>query len=311
MNTATAFAPASVGNVAVGFDVLGHALEGVGDRITARRSKRPGVRIVAIRGLACRLPVDVLANTAGKAATEMLQSEAAGFGVTLEIEKGIPIGSGMGGSAASAVGAVVAVNALLDTPLDEAALLRAAMAGEALASGGHAHADNIAPCLYGGLTMVSPRPPWQVTRLPVPAQLRCVLVHPCLSINTSASRAALAPTVPLSQVVDQIDALSGFVAGCFRNDIELIARSLRDPIVEPQRAHLVPGFADAKRAALEAGALGCSLSGSGPSLFAWAGPDQISAVGAAMQSVFAARGVKSSRWVSRLDAAGARIEAAA
>lgn len=308
MKAATAFAPASVGNVAVGFDVLGLALERPGDRVTARRSRAPGVRIVALRGLPCRLPVTAQRNTAGRAAASLLQALDAGHGVDLEIEKGIPIGSGMGGSAASAVAAVVAVNAIADEPLEPHELLAHALEGEALASGGVAHADNIAPCLYGGLTLVDGD---AVTQIPTPKNLRCVVIHPDLRIETRAARAALAAHVPLPAVVDQIAALAGFLAGCYTGDNELIGRSLRDPIVEPQRAHLVPGFTYVKRAALDAGALGASLSGSGPSLFAWAERGRADAVATAMQAAFAARGTGSRRFISPLDAQGARVEVAA
>lgn len=308
MSSATAFAPASVGNVAVGFDVLGLALEAPGDRVTARRVEGPGVRIAALRGLPCRLPVLAQSNTAGKAVMSLLEAVGADFGVALEIEKGIPIGSGMGGSAASAVAAVVAVNALLAQPLERDELLAHALAGEALASGASAHVDNVAAALFGGLTLSVPGPRVQVTSLPTPAGVCCIVVHPDLQIETRAARAALAGQVPLGQVVDQIGALAGFIAGCYRDDLELIGRCLRDPIVEPQRAHLVPDFAAVKRAALEAGALGASFSGSGPSVFAWAGAAAADTVAAAMQSVFAAGGVGSRRYVSALDAPGARIE---
>lgn len=308
MKSVTAFAPASVGNVAVGFDVLGLALESPGDRVLARRRAERGVIIGVMRGLPCRLPADAARNTAGKAALSLLAAAEASFGVELEIDKGIPIGSGMGGSAASAVAATIAVNALLDKPLDDEQLLSHALAGEALASGGHAHADNVAPCLYGGLTLVSTAAPLTVTRLPTPSGVACIVVHPDLRIETRAARAALAAAIPFATVVEQMGALAGFVAGCYRDDLDLIARNLRDPLVEPQRAHLVPGFAAVQQAALEAGALGASLSGSGPSTFAWAPECDAPRVATAMQSVFAAHGIASRPFISGLGTRGARIE---
>ena len=312
MNQAIAFAPASVGNLGVGFDVLGLAIAGPGDRCTASRVSEPGVRLTAVRGLPVALPLQAERNTAGRASASLLESVHADFGVELELEKGIPMGSGMGGSAASAIAAVVAVNALLDEPLARADLLVHALEGESLASGGAAHADNVAPALFGGLTIVLPGKhagEWHVTPVPAPSELRCVLVHPHLEVETSAARAALEPVVPMPQVVEQIGAVAGFIAGCHNGDLDLIRRSLRDPIVEMQRAHFVPDFYAIQSSALQEGALGCSLSGSGPSMFAWCQHDDAERIAAVMQSSFAARGIGSDFWVSPLDAPGARVEA--
>lgn len=308
MSSVTAFAPASVGNVAVGFDVLGQALAGPGDRCTARRAATSGVTITAIRGLPDAIPGEAALNTAGRAAQSLLDATDAGFGVELELDKGIPLGSGMGGSAASAVAGAVAVNALLEQPLPTAKLLIHAMNGEYLASGGTPHADNVAPSLYGGLTLVSGGDKRRVSALPVPPGLQCVLIHPHLQIETSVGRAVLSDNLPTDRVIDQIAALGGFIAGCFREDIELIADSLRDSIIEPQRAHMVPGFYDVKNNALDCGALGCSLSGSGPSIFAWTRDVDSEAVASAMQAAFAGHGLASDKWISRLDAPGATIQ---
>lgn len=310
MTTVTALAPASIGNVAVGFDVLGQAIAGPADRCTATRTAVPGVTITALQGLPCAIPVAAEKNTAGAAALSLLQSTGAGFGVELVLQKGIPLGSGMGGSAASAVAAVVAVNALLDEPLAPAALLAHALAGEALASGAVPHADNIAPSLFGGLTLVQGETDPAVVSLPVPTGLGAVVVHPHVELQTSAARAVLRPDVPLEQAIEQVAAVAGFVAGCYRDDKNLIRRSLLDAIVEPQRAHMVPGFHDVKNAAVESGALGCSLSGSGPSMFAWAATADCESVAAAMQAAFAAHGLASDSWTSPLDAPGARVESA-
>ncbi|NNM19911.1 MAG: homoserine kinase [Gammaproteobacteria bacterium] len=304
----TAFAPASIGNVAVGFDVLGQAIAGVGDRCTARLTSAKGVTIKAVQGLPCAVPVTAEKNTAGAAAISLLEAADADFGAELIIHKGIPLGSGMGGSAASAVAAVVAVNALLDEPLSQECLLAYALAGEALASGAVPHADNVAPSLLGGLTLVQGWSDQHVVSLPVPSGLRSVLVHPALVLPTSAAREGLHATVPMSEAVEQLGALAGFVAGCYRDDPALIRRSLIDVIVEPQRAHMVPGFRDVQKAALDAGALGCSLSGSGPSMFAWTADADGDHVAAAMQAAFAAHGLASDCWLSPLDAPGAHVE---
>lgn len=308
MSPVTAFAPASVGNVAVGFDALGLALDGPGDRCTATRTTGSGVTITALRGLPCSLSVEARKNTAGMAAISLLRAARADFGVELILEKGIPLGSGMGGSAASAVAGAVAVNALLDEPLETGQLLIHAMAGEALASGDKPHADNIAPSLYGGLTLVQGHDYPTVTKIPVPSDVLCVLVHPHLQIETSTGREILSETVALDQVVDQIAAVSGFIAGCFTDDLDLVSQSLQDYVIEPQRTHMVPGFADVQSNALECGALGCSLSGSGPSVFAWARSADAEQVAAVMQTAFAAHGLASDRWISVLNAPGARLE---
>ncbi|MDH3588797.1 MAG: homoserine kinase [Gammaproteobacteria bacterium] len=308
MKSATAFAPASIGNLAVGFDVLGQAIAGPGDRCTATRSTRQGVTITAIQGLPCAVPIEAEKNTAGRAAQSLLESSGAGFGIELVLQKGIPLGSGMGGSAASAVAGAVAVNALLDSPLSVKDLLVHAMAGEALAAGGVPHADNIAPSLHGGLTLVQGHESPVVSSIPAPTGLLCVLVHPHLQVETSVARALLSTSVPMDRVVEQLAALAGFITGCFRDDPGLISSSLGDYIVEPQRAHMVPAFHAVQRGALDSGALGCSLSGSGPSVFAWARADDAERVAAAMQAAFAAAGVASDRWISALDAPGARIE---
>jgi homoserine kinase len=321
---AAAFAPATVANVAVGFDVLGFALEGVGDAVTVARTPRagagPAVRVESVEGDAIApgaVPLDPDRNTAAVALAAMVEALGLSHGFTVTIRKGIPLSSGMGGSAASAVGAVAA-NALLDTPLSRERLLAFALAGEAAASGAP-HADNVVPCLYGGLTAVVPgggavagtpgtgAGP-QVVPLPVPAGVACVLVRPHLELDTRRARAALAATVPLKRHVEQSALLAGFVAGCFSGDLALVSRTLRDVVVEPQRAALVPGFAEAREAALGAGALGCSLSGSGPSVFAWvASAASAEAVKSAVRTTFAARSIESDAWVSVVGAPGARV----
>lgn len=305
---ATAFAPASTSNLAVGFDLLGHPLAHHGDRVTAVRAAAPGVGMGAVTGVAGPLPTDPAQNTAGVAVTRLLADHAPELGVSLSIDKGIPLGSGIGGSAASAVAAVVAANALLPRPLARDELFPYALRGEAVASGA-VHGDNVAPSLFGGLVLVRSADPPDVVPLPAPPELRCVLVLSDLSVNTRDARAVLPREFPLREVTGQCANLAGVVAGCYRGDLALIGRSLRDVLVEPHRARLIPGFHAVQAAAMEAGALGCSLSGSGPSLFAWcAGDDAARRVCGAMVAAFRSAGVEASGWISPVDGPGARLE---
>lgn len=305
-NFATVFAPASVGNVAVGFDVLGHAFPVIGDRVRATRSAMPGVRITSITGISAELPRNAAVNTAGRAAQSLLEYQRPSWGVDLAIEKGIPLGSGLGGSAASAVAAAVAVNELMDQPLPHSGLLAHAIEGEAVASGSW-HADNVAASLFGGLVLTIGTDPPRCTQVPVPAMIRCVLVHPHLFLATRAAREILQPSVPLGDFVRQTANLAGFLAGCYSNDLSMIRSSFEDVVIEPQRARLIPGFAAAKRAALEVKALGCSISGAGPSVFAWCEADHADAIRAAIGAAFAAQGLECDHWIAPVGGEGATI----
>ncbi|HEV3139926.1 MAG TPA: homoserine kinase, partial [Vicinamibacterales bacterium] len=259
--------PATVSNVACGFDVLGFALQSPGDEVSARLSGDGSVRIDNVIGDDGRLPREATKNTAGIAARALLDAIGERRGVALTIRKGLPLSSGLGGSAASAVAAVVAVDALLGarTPIDR--LLTCAFEGERVGAGS-AHADNIAPSLYGGFVLVrTPNPP-DIVRLPVPNGLTAVVVHPDLEIETAKARVLIGDRVALADAIRQWANLGAFVDSLHRGDFGLMARSLEDTIAEPRRASLVPGLAQIKQAASDAGALGCSLSGSGPSLFA-------------------------------------------
>lgn len=290
---AVAFAPASVGNAAVGFDILGHALAGAGDRVRASRIEVPEVRIVAITGRVTDLPRDPERNTAARAVTAWREANGVDFGVELEIEKGIALGSGMGGSAASATAALVAANALLDRPLPRGALYPHALVGESAASGG-LHGDNVGPQLIGGLVLATRD---RLVPIPVPEGLTAALVHPPLVLETRRARAALAEPYPIGEIVRQSERLALVLAGCFKGDVDLIAAGLEDVLVEPRRAPLIPGFAAVKAAALAAGALGASISGAGPSVFAWC-----------RDSASAARAADAMR-VAFADALGCGIEA--
>jgi len=304
--SATAYAPASVGNVAIGFDILGFAIEGLGDRVTVTRRAAAGVEISAIRGVAGELPREPRDNTAGRALLAMQAAVTPDFGFTLEIDKGIPLGSGLGGSAASAVAAVVAANALLAKPCPPLQLLKFALAGEAQGSGDR-HVDNVAPSLFGGLVLTvgidSPR----VKQIPVPRGIRAVIVHPHMFIATSAARAMLKGTVELRDFVWQTANLAGFISGCYTDDLDMIRASFEDVVIEPQRQALIPGFQQIRRAALQAGALGCSISGAGPAMFAWSGEEAAAAVLAGMRGQFAAQGLAVDEWIVDPHCAGARL----
>jgi homoserine kinase len=266
IDAVTAFAPATVSNVACGFDVLGFALHEPGDRVTARLTPS-GVTIDDITGDRGRLPRDPAKNTASVAVQALMKVLGEARGIALTIDKGLPLSSGLGGSAASAVAAVVAVDALFSARTPLATLMACAFEGERIGAGS-AHGDNIGPAVYGGFVLVRvPNPP-DIVRLPVPAGLTAVVVHPDLEIETARARALLGTTVPLADAIRQWANLGAFVDALHRSDFDLMARSLEDAIAEPRRAALVPGLAQIKQAAAGAGALGCSLSGSGPSLFA-------------------------------------------
>jgi len=307
MDAVTAFAPATVSNVACGFDVLGFAIHEPGDAVTVRWSDA-GVRIDEIVNDGGRLPRESVKNTAGVAAAAVLRTIGERRGLSLTIRKGLPLSSGLGGSAASAVAAAVAADALAQSNLPLETLLSCAFEGERDGAGS-AHADNIAPALYGGFVLVRRPDPPDIVRLPVPPTLVAVVVHPDLEIETAKARALLGSTVNLSDAIRQWANLGAFVDALHRNDLAQLARSLEDAIAEPRRAPLVPGFAAIKRAAADAGALGCSLSGSGPSLFALCdGLPTAHRVAAAMSLAVAAHiGGSPQVYVSPIAAQGARV----
>jgi homoserine kinase len=303
--TAEAFSPASVGNIGVGFDLLGHALPGAGDSVEVTVVDEPGVRIVAIEGADRPLPEAAADNTAGAALLSLHAALGCSDGFAVRIRKGIPFGSGMGGSAASAVAAVVAANALLAAPLPMADLYRHALDGEAVASGSR-HGDNVAPMLLGGVALAAgERVP---VKLDVPTDLYCAHLHPHCVIETRHARAALDGHYALGEFVAQSALLALFLTGLARGDRALISAGLGDVLVEPRRAPLIPGFAAVKRAALDAGALGASISGAGPSVFAWCwGEADAQRAALAMQAAFAEAGLDSDRLVGAVDAPGARV----
>ena len=309
---AVAFAPASCANVAVGFDLLGFSCDVAGDKVTVERTAEREVSIAGVSGVVTKVPTDPGKNTATAGLVHLIRDLGLDFGFRVSIEKGIPLGSGMGGSAASAVGAIVAANALLPKPLTTEELVPYALIGEAQASGSY-HADNVAPSLFGGMTFARVRagqgvPKVEVVKIPVPAQIHCVLVNPKLSVETKTARGILKGDITLKSHIEQSANLAGFLAGCYSGDVRLIGRSLADVLIEPQRAHLIPGFTRVKESALAHGALGCSISGAGPSVFAWAdSTGAASEIKTAMLQAFQAAGVEANGWAFALKREGARI----
>jgi homoserine kinase len=313
VRSATAFAPATVANVAVGFDILGFAVESVGDRVTVTTTDEPSVTIREVTDaggapFGPEIPLDPARNTATVGLMALCEEQGLDFGFEVSINKGIALGSGLGGSAASAVASLVAANSLLARPLDASALLPYALLGEQAASGA-IHPDNVTPCLLGGLTLITSMNPFRHVRLPVPGQILTVLVHPHTRVDTRGARRMLRGEVPLADFVKQTAAVAGFVAGCYTDDLELIRESLRDHVVEPQRAPLIPAFAEVKAAALESGALGASISGSGPTVFAWVtSPEAAERVRHSMLRAFKEHGAtEADSWVSPVSQLGARI----
>jgi homoserine kinase len=304
MSTATAFAPASVGNIGIGFDILGHTIAGPGDRATVRRIAVPKVHITAIHGCTITLPMKAAQNTAGAALLALCETLRLPYGFEIELDKGIPFGSGMGGSAASAVAALVAANALLDTPLPREALYPFALEGEAVASGGY-HGDNVGAMLLGGIVLATPD---RLVRVPAPAEWHCVLVHPDAVLETRHAREALKGTYALTEFVAQSAHLALVLCGCHSGDASLVRAGLSDVLVEPRRAALIPGFAQVKQAALDHGALGASISGAGPSIFAWFDSLVAAELAApAMRAGFADAGIASRAFVSPINGPAADL----
>ena len=307
MEQASASAPASIGNVGVGFDVLGQAFDAARDTVIAVRESEPGVRLGAVSGLVDRLPDRPDSNTALAAAAALLAAAGNPFGVRLSIDKGVPMSAGMGGSAASAVAAAVAVNALLPKPFAIADLLPFALEGERIASD-PPHWDNVMASLLGGLVLAASEQPPLVRQLPVPKGVVAILLHPSVKTETKAARALLKADVPMKLVVEHSRRIAAFAAGCATSDLDLIRAGLEDVLVEPQRAHLLPPLAAVKKAAMAAGALGCSFSGSGPSVFAWALEADSDKVEDAMSWAFVEAGLAARAYRAPVDSEGVRVE---
>lgn len=300
------FAPATVANVACGFDLLGFAIDKPGDEIIARFSDKPGLRIAKITGAKGKLPYEIEQNTAGFAAQKLLEHLGdTSIGIELEIHKKMPFSSGLGSSAASAVAGVMAVNELLKRPLEKRDLLQFAVLGEQIADGAY-HADNVAPSLLGGMILIRDNATLDVHRLHLPKGLYATVVHPQIQIKTKDARDVLSDIVSLKKCIAQNGNIAGFIVGLYNSDIDLISRSLEDKIIEPQRAKLIPHFYDVKNNVLEAGALGCSISGAGPSIFALSANSLIAEnVGEAMKKVFKQAKIENQVYISPINQQGA------
>ncbi|HET7817219.1 MAG TPA: homoserine kinase [Sphingomicrobium sp.] len=307
--SASASAPASVGNVGVGFDILGQAFDAARDVVTAVRDEKPGVRLMQVSGLVTSLPDEAKANTALAAAQAVLEAAGSPFGMRVSIAKGIPLAAGMGGSAASAVAGAAAANALLGDPFTLQELLPFALQGERVASD-PPHWDNVMASLLGGLVLAAREEPALVQRLPAPEGVVAVLLHPAAAVETRMARSILAPHVPMRLAVEHSRRVAAFVAGCATNDLELIRAGFEDLLVEPQREHLLPSLPEVKAAALAAGALGCSFSGSGPSVFAWATAADAESVEQAMAAAFAKAGVGARAYRAPVASEGVKVAAA-
>ena len=307
MEQASASAPASIGNVGVGFDILGQAFDAARDRVTAVRENAPGVRLGKVSGLVSSLPDSPGSNTALAAAQAVLQAAGEPFGARLHIEKGVPLAAGMGGSAASAVAGAAAANALLGEPFTVPELLEFALEGERIASD-PPHWDNVMASLLGGLVLAASVEPALVRQLPVPQGVVSILLHPNVKVETKMARGILREDVPMALVVEHSRRVAAFAAGCASGDLGLIRAGLEDVLVEPQREHLLPCLPAVKRAAFAAGALGCSFSGSGPSVFAWAMAEDADRVQDSMAWAFVDAGVGARAYRAPVASAGVRVE---
>ena len=299
------FCPATIANLSCGFDVLGTCLENVGDEMIIRKIAEKGIKITKIVG--ANLPLGTEKNVAGVAGLALLNEVDIDFGFEIEIYKNIKAGSGIGSSAASAAGAVFGINELLGNPFSRKELVKFAMQGEVLASGG-AHADNVAPCLLGGFTLVRSINPMDIIRIESPNELFVTVIHPQIELKTADMRAVLPEMIPLKSAIEQWGNVGALVSGLHSSDYELIGRSLEDLIVEPLRGKFIPFFDEIKKAVIVNGALGAGISGSGPSIFAFSqGIENAEKVAKAMKSVFEKSEIEFDIHVSRINSDGVKI----
>ncbi|MFS4457441.1 homoserine kinase [Maribacter sp. 2304DJ31-5] len=296
------FCPATIANISCGFDVLGVALDSVGDEMIVKKVPQKGIFITKITGQ--NLPLETSKNVAGVAGTALLKASDYTGGFEIEIHKHIKPGSGIGSSAASSAGAVWAMNHLLGNPFNTTELVQFAMEGERLASE-VAHADNVAPALFGGFTLVRSYAPLDIIDIPSPSELFATIIHPQIEVKTSDSRKILKTKISMATGIKQWGNVGGLIAGLFKEDYDLIGRSLVDHIVEPIRSILIPGFEGVKKASLDAGALGCGISGSGPSIFTFSkGRETAYKVGEAMKGVYQKIGIDYDVHVSKINIKG-------
>ena len=305
MNEIKLFCPASVANVSCGFDVLGFCLDPIGDEMIIRKTAEKGIRITKIEGQ--DLPLEAHNNVAGVAGLALLEAHPSAFGFEIEIIKGIKAGSGIGSSAASSAGAVFGINELLGRPFTRGELIQFAMKGEELASG-TPHADNVAPVLLGGFTLVRCSKEPDVIGLPSPSELYATVLHPKIELKTSDARAVLKKNIMLEKAIQQWGNLAALVSGLYTNDYDLIGKSLVDVVIEPHRSALIPGFQELKKAATDSGALGSGISGSGPSMFALSrGEAAAIRVGESMRQAFLKYNIEFELHISKINPKGIHI----
>ena len=305
MNEIKIFCPATIANISCGFDVLGLCLETIGDEMIIRKSDVKGIKISKIVG--ADLPLETSKNVAGVAALALLEAIDYEFGFDIEIYKNIKAGSGIGSSAASAAGAVFGINELIGKPFTRKELVAFAMKGEAIASGSE-HADNVAPAILGGITLVRSYTPLDIIKIESPSELYATVIHQQIELKTSEMRAVLQPMVSLKSAIVQWGNLGGLIAGFYTSDYELIGRSLHDEIVEPLRGPFIPKFDIIKKVALENGALGSGISGSGPSIFALSkGIETANRIAKAMSVVYDEMDLPYEIHVSKVNSEGVKI----
>jgi len=301
------FAPATISNIGCGFDVMGFAINGPGDEIILRLNNSGKITIKSINGDNGKISYNPEQNTATVALSAMMKDLKLSCGVEIEINKKMPIGSGLGSSAASAVASVFAMNKILDEPAPIEKILEYGMKGEYIASGSM-HADNVAPCLYGGLILIKSYNPVDIVELNIPDNLYCTVLYSNVEVKTLTARKMLPKAVSLNKAITQWGNVGGLVAGFMKNDYELIRRSIKDVIVEPIRAVLIPGYYSIKDAALEAGALGCNISGSGPSVFSLSQSEETALkVGKAMKKVVDNLKIKNTLYISKINKTGPEV----
>ena len=302
MNKIKIFSPATVSNVACGFDILGFSLESLGDEMVVKKTKKKGLKITKIEGF--NLSKNIKKNVAGVSASAMLKNIKTNFGFEIEIYKKIKPGSGIGSSGASSAGAVYAINKLLGSPFNEIQLLNFAMKGEFLASNAK-HADNIAPAIFGGFTLVKNISPLNVISLPYPNDLYCVIIHPQIEIKTSESRKILPKNVSLENATKQLTNLGGLIHGLHINNYDLIKSSLKDELIEIHRSKLIPLFKEVKENSINSGAIGCSISGSGPSIFSLCkGKKTAEKIEKSIINVYSNSGIDFSTYISKINKKG-------
>ena len=299
------FSPATVANVSCGFDVLGFCLDTIGDEMVITKTKHKGIRITKIEGF--DLPLETDKNVAGVSAQALIDDLKPDFGFEIEILKNIKPGSGIGSSSASAVGSVFGINELLGRPYNQTQLTNFAMKGEAMASKCE-HADNLAPAIFGGFTLVKSCNPLKILKLPTPPDLFAVIIHPQLEIKTSEARDLLPKAVPLNDAITQWANVGSLVHALHTNDYKLLSDSLKDVIIEPHRSKLIPKFNRVRELVINSGALGCGISGSGPSIFALCkGEENAVTVSKVIANVYRNTNIDLEIYVSKINEKGVKI----